>query len=302
MNNVYFSNEGMTSTSANYYANIAKEMQNAATERLNSVKFFKTSVAVIGSNEKQLMSEGTLDLGFIESDLNTLASLNAFCAWVREAIKEKENQSNEVNKITIERWARLYGIELPNGPELARDPETITEQDVMNSWDINKRNKYLRLEAFAATFGKYIHVDGTYSKARKEAHKRLNNPISKEGTGRDMVLYYSEPSIPIDQVDGLFLSLQDRYRSYEKELNFMKAELKETANTLNIEARDKYFLAIEEYRALNQEFQAKWTELRNQFNNWRTQELERISKLKITVPDNLKNIFKTIQEAGDASK
>ena len=302
MNNVYFSNEGMTSTSANYYANIAKEMQNAATERLNSVKFFKTSVAVIGSNEKQLMSEGTLDLGFVESDLNTLASLNAFCAWVREAIKEKENQSNEVNKITIERWAKLYGIELPTCPELTRDPETITEQDVMNSWDINKRNKYLRLEAFAATFGKYIHVDGTYSKARKEAHKRLNSPISKEGTGRDMVLYYSEPSVPIDQVDGLFLSLQDRYRSYEKELNFMKAELKETANTLNIEARDKYFLAIEEYRALNQEFQAKWSELRNQFNNWRTQELERISKLKITVPDNLKNIFKIIQEAGDTSK
>jgi hypothetical protein len=82
----------------------------------------------------------------------------------------------------------------------------------------------------------------------------------------------------------------------------MKAELKETANALNIEARDKYFLAIEEYRALNQEFQAKWSELRNQFNNWRTQELERISKLKITVPDNLKNIFKIIQEAGDTSK
>ena len=69
MNNVYFSNEGMTSTTANYYANIAKEFQNAATERLNSVKFFKTSVAVIGSNDKQLMSEGTSDLGFISEDL-----------------------------------------------------------------------------------------------------------------------------------------------------------------------------------------------------------------------------------------
>ena len=302
MNNVYFSNEGMTSTSANYYANIAKEMQNAATERLNSVKFFKTSVAVIGSNERQLMSEGTQDLGFIEGDLNTLAALNAFCAWIREAIKEKENQSNETNKITMERWAKLNGIELPVCPELTADPENITEQDVMNSWDINKRNKYLKLEAFAATFGKYIHVDGAYSKARKKAHTALNNPITKEGTGRDMVLYYTESSVSIDQVDGLFLSLQEQYRSYEKELNHMKAELKETANTLNIEARDKYVAAVEEYRTLSREFNAKWTEIRNQFVNWRTQELERISKLKITVPDSLKDIFKMIKEAGDASK
>ena len=51
MNNVYFSNEGLTSTSANFYANIAKELANAATERLNNVKFFKTSVAVIGSSD-----------------------------------------------------------------------------------------------------------------------------------------------------------------------------------------------------------------------------------------------------------
>ena len=73
MNNVYFSNEGMTSTTANFYANIAKELQNAATERLNSVRFFKTSVAVIGSREKQLMEAGNESLDFIPDDLKTIA-------------------------------------------------------------------------------------------------------------------------------------------------------------------------------------------------------------------------------------
>jgi hypothetical protein len=80
----------MTSTTANFYANIAKESQNAASERLNSVKFYKTSVAVIGSREKQLMEAGNDSLDFIPNDLKTLAEMNAFCAWVREAIKEKE--------------------------------------------------------------------------------------------------------------------------------------------------------------------------------------------------------------------
>ena len=42
MNNVYFAKEGMTSSTANFYANIAKELQKAAAERLDNVKFFQT--------------------------------------------------------------------------------------------------------------------------------------------------------------------------------------------------------------------------------------------------------------------
>ena len=42
MNNVFFGQDGLTSTSANYYANIAKELQEAAAERLNNLRFFNT--------------------------------------------------------------------------------------------------------------------------------------------------------------------------------------------------------------------------------------------------------------------
>ena len=80
MNNVYFGNEGMTSTTANFYANIASELKQAATERLNNVRFYNLSVAVIGSYEKQLMSVGNKDLGFIGLGLQESASMNAFCA------------------------------------------------------------------------------------------------------------------------------------------------------------------------------------------------------------------------------
>ena len=249
MNNVYFANEGMTSTTANYYANIAKEYQNAATERLNSVKFFKTSVAVIGSTEKQLMAHGVTSLDFIPSDLDLLASLNAFCAWVREAIKEKEAQIYAVNRMTLTEWAEKFEYTLPKLPSLPDDLTPISEKDVMDSWDINKRNKYLRLEAFAATFGKYIHQDGAYSKARKKAHHALNTPITSEGSGRDMVLYYTEESVDIAAVDAMFMTLQEQYRSYEKELNQMKAELKEAVNELSRKAYDQHQIALDAYQA-----------------------------------------------------
>jgi hypothetical protein len=302
MNNVYFSNEGMTSTTANFYANIAKELQNAATERLNNVKFFKTSVAVIGSADKQLMSTGNTDLDFIFPDLDLVSSYNAFCAWVREAIKEKDNQISEVNRTSIDEWAKANGIELPESPRVPKDPCVFTEQDVLNTWDINKRNKYLRLEAFAATFGKYIHPEGAFSTARKKAHTALNKPITKDGIGRDMVLYYTESTVDIEQVDDLFMALQDKYRSYEKELNQLKAELKEVANKVTCDNNARYQVQLDEYRASHREYTAQCSDLRAQFNTWRTTEVERISKLKIAIPDVLKPVFKTIKAIGDTSK
>lgn len=302
MNNVYFSNEGLTSTTANYYANIAKELQMAASERLNNVQMYNTSVAVIGSNEKQLMSAGLRNLTFINNDLPHLASLNAFCAWVREAIKEKEEQSRDVRQLTIEQWAERMGIKLPEWPSHPTDPAVITEQDVMNTWDINKRNKYLRLEAFAATYGKYIHPDGAFSKARKRAHEVVNKPITKEGVGRDMVLYYSDLTVDPQIIDATFMSLQDQYRSYEKELNQMKAELKEAVNDLTRKAYEKYQLDVAHWKEQQKLYSSELGKLQSEWVKWRTDELERISQLKITIPDALKDIFRVIQKVGATSK
>jgi hypothetical protein len=302
MNNVYFSNEGLTSTTANYYANIAKELQMAASERLNNVQMYNTSVAVIGSREKQLMSAGLRDLTFITLDLPHLASLNAFCAWVREAIKEKEEQSRDVRQLTIEHWAERMGIKLPEWPSHPTDPAVITEQDVMNTWDINKRNKYLRLEAFAATYGKYIHPDGAFSKARKRAHEVVNKPITKEGVGRDMVLYYSDLTVDPQVIDSTFMSLQDQYRSYEKELNQMKAELKESVNDLTRKAYEKYQLDVAHWKEQQKLYSSELGKLQSEWVKWRTDELERISQLKITIPNALKDIFRVIQKAGATSK
>jgi uncharacterized protein YukE len=302
MNNVYFGNEGMTSTTANYYANIASELKQAATERLNNVRFYNLSVAVIGSHEKQLMSVGNKDLGFIDLDLQEIASMNAFCAWVREAIKEKDEQISKVNNLRMEDWTTEQGINMPLMPSYPEKPEDFTETDVMNSWDINKRNKYLKLEAFASTYGKFIHPEGSYNNARKNAHYAVNNPITKEGTGRDMLLYYKEPSVSIQDVDKMFLTLQEKHREYEKELNCMKAELIETMNDWNRQASGEFQKLQDEYNAKCREYNSTINNLRTKFLAWKRDENERISKLKITIPDSLKATFKIIKEVGDTSK
>ncbi len=298
---VFFGNEGLTSTSANYYANVAQEMIQAATERLNSVKFYQVSVASIGGGEKQLMTVGQTSLDFIKDDLEKSAEMNSFCAWVREAIKKKEELISYTTACSIEKWARENNVEIPEQPQYPDSPIKADEKEVMDSWDANKRNKYLRLEAFASTYGKYIHPKGAFSKARKEVHAAENCPIYKEGSGRDLILYYQDPTIEVEKVDNMFMSLQDTYRSYEKELNALKAELKEEVNKLSNTQEQEYREKMAEFKAKYDKYTSELGELRSRFNSWKTSEMERISKLKIALPKNLLDIFEEIRRQGDSS-
>lgn len=298
---VFFGNEGLTSTSANYYANVAQEMIQAATERLNSVKFYQVSVASIGGGEKQLMTVGQTSLDFIKDDLEKSAEMNSFCAWVREAIKKKEELISYTTACSIEKWARENNVEIPEQPQYPDSPIKADEKEVMDSWDANKRNKYLRLEAFASTYGKYIHPKGAFSKARKEVHAAENCPIYKEGSGRDLILYYQDPTIEVEKVDNMFMSLQDTYRSYEKELNALKAELKEEVNKLSNTQEQEYREKMAEFKANYDKYTSELGELRSRFNSWKTSEMERISKLKIALPKNLLDIFEEIRRQGDSS-
>lgn len=298
---VFFGNEGLTSTSANYYANVAQEMIQAATERLNSVRFYQVFVASIGGGEKQLMTVGQTSLDFIKDDLEKSAEMNSFCAWVREAIKKKEELISYTTACSIEKWARENNVEIPEQPQYPDSPIKADEKEVMDSWDANKRNKYLRLEAFASTYGKYIHPKGAFSKARKDVHAAENCPIYKEGSGRDLILYYQDPTIEVEKVDNMFMSLQDTYRSYEKELNALKAELKEEVNKLSNTQEQEYREKMAEFKAKYDKYTSELGELRSRFNSWKTSEMERISKLKIALPKNLLDIFEEIRRQGDPS-
>lgn len=301
MNNVYFAKEGeagMTSTTGSHYANIAKEMIKSTEKKLYGVKFYQTSISAIGSAEKQLMSQGSSDISFIDDALREIAEANSFCAWVREAIKEKEAQQLAVSRKDLDKWLEEQGIEIKKEPKYPENVKIVEEQDIINTWDINKMNKYYRLEAYASTIGNYIHPGKNvknYNDARRAMHHAINNPITKEGSGRDTVLYYSEATVDPDVVDSQFLKMQDMHRSYEKELNAMKAELKETVNNINQQRYDEYQVKIDAYYAEDRAYNAWQKEMRNKLNKWKVSETERLSKLKIVVPKDLSGIFQKVK-------
>ncbi len=299
--NVFLGKDGLTSTSANYYANIAQELIQSAIQRLNSVKFYQTSIKLIDGNADQLMTVGLSSADFIYKDLEKLAKMNSFCAWVREAIKKKDGMLAEVPRYSIEKWAEDNSIELPESPAYPTTSPKVDEQDIIDSWNAEKRNKYLTLEAFASTYGKYIHPKGAFSKARQDAHFAANNPIYTEGSGRDLILYYQASTIEVEKIDEMFMSLQDIYRSYEKELNAMKAELKEAVNKANIAIGIENQKKLADYKVVYDMYCLENEKLNNQFDNWKISEQERISQLKITLPTDLVEIFEEIRKQGDLS-
>ena len=73
--------------------------------------------------------------------------------------------------------------------------------------------------------------------------------------------------------------LQSKHREYEKQLNMMKAEVKESVVKLTVEYNQHYENLLEIYRNEYNEYNSKLLELRSQYNTWITKTLENISKL-----------------------
>lgn len=301
MNTVYFAKkgeQGLTSTQANFLANMAKEMQEEAINSLNNVGFYDTYVSIIGQEGRQLMSMGhTCD--FL-ADLELVSSLNSFCAWVREAIKEKDSQMESVRFLDVDTYCSIHNIEKPTVPICPEKPKDYTEEDIMSQWDINKRYKYLKLEAFAATFGKYIHPAGSFAKARKDAHHIANVPLDYQGEGRDTIFFHRELNMSRDNIEETFMSLQSHYRSYEKELNYLKAELKDSVTKLNHELHEQYVLAYEQWSAAYKDYNEKMIYMQQQLKDFKLQELDRVANLRIAIPNELKQIFELIKSCESA--
>lgn len=150
-NNVFFGENGLTSTSANHVANLAKEYVQETESQLANIKLYKSEVALIGTDNKQLLSDGLTDedLQNIETGLNQVTEAKSLIAWLREAIKARSASLNEAEAVTIEEWAAELGLTLPVKPV---KKAAVTKEDIIDRMNIKERNRIFALETKAATF------------------------------------------------------------------------------------------------------------------------------------------------------
>ena len=115
INEIFFDNHGLTSTSASHLADLAQEVIAGNEAKLKNMTFVTTKVDIVGSPSE---SGKTICVGYDENMLNQvhplleeIASMNAFCAWMREAVKAKDKEMKRVANFTFEEWCTLQGVE-----------------------------------------------------------------------------------------------------------------------------------------------------------------------------------------------
>lgn len=274
---IFFGESGLTTTSANHIANIAKEKYQLLLKQLETITLYNTNIGLIGS-EKQPLSYGVETLSNVKPSLETIAQLKSLIAWLREAIKAKERLFEDVK-------SENFGLVAPIQPICEN---VMTEDEYVATWSIKKRNRYYFLETMCATIGSYIHPNGAFAKAREEYMNKLTNPLKVVGQGRDTTIYEYLPSIDSEEVENTFMVLQSEYRTYQAELNSLKYEIEEAIRSDNLTKSNKYSSEMRNYEASLENYNAEIKTLRLKEN-------ERISNLKIIIPDTLQKIYQEVK-------
>ena len=287
-NKVFFGENGLTSTSANHVANLAKEFISSSENYLNSISFVNCEVGLIGSDKNQTYSLGVRDLSNVESILADIAKCKALIAWLREAIKAKNSLISDINNLNIFSYCQLKEIPYPERPQL---PNYLTAEKYYDSLPIKERNEYYSLEAEAATLGQFIHPGGNLSKQRSLLSEKLMHPIKSEGEGRDTVLYKYSPSISLTEVDDTFFKLQSKHREIQARLNGMK-------HLCEVAMQQDHLQKGNAYKAADTDYSAKMHEIENECNIYKEEELAKVQNLKIVIPNSLESIYKKIQSLG----
>lgn len=286
-NEIFFGESGITATSANHIANMAKEQIEGELMELENLRFYETEQGLLETGTFVVTKTGLSGKGLeaIPAKLESIAESKALCAWLREAIKAKAHLTRDLENLTMFEWAKNVGKEIPEQPKVPKMP---SKEDIIAEYGVGLRNKIFTLEAYAAAYGSAVHPEGGLSKARKDLMKVLTSPNKVSGTGRDTIVDRYTPTVSGEKVDEVFFAIQKKHRNAQAEYNTIMYEAESTA-------KDRYAAALAEYREQSAKFNEDIANLTAEFNEYVVNERKRISDLKIIIPDNLKEIYQNVK-------
>ena len=283
-NKIFFGTKGITSTSANHIANIAKEVMEESRALLENITFVNCNVGLISSDVSRLTEKGydTDELRNIVLSINRVAECNALIAYLREAIKAKEEELSYIEGITTAKFLKIKGIEVAD-PRNLYNLDLMAEEDAIALLSPQERIDYL-LEATAAAIGNRIHPGKSFSEARRKLELKRKEPIKLVGSGSDALVYAYSPSADVDEVNDTFMELQSAHRTANKQLNSLKFKVKQIMDDHNLKAKREYAAQSEEYDRII----ATYTKQAEAFIEEQKKEL---LELKIVIPSDFQKLF-----------
>lgn len=284
----FFGANGLTSTSANHVANLAKEFCDSKQELLKSINFVTAETTAAGNKyvtQKESSKEFVLnDVPTIVKDIQEATRL---IAWIREALKAKEDAAGELP--TCETWYKKNtGKDFPYVPHHA---PVVTEDEIIAGWDQDKYCSLFNHQTNASVVGQLIHNTGTITMARKRYNNKVANPVTVENSGRDLTVTEYTSNFTSEEVEDVFFKLQDAHREEQAKYNKLRHEIDTTIQEDQIRKDKEYDQAYAEYSSVV-------SQIRTQYITYISEAKKEISDLKIVIPDSLKEIYEKVKKLG----
>ena len=248
--NPFFNVSGLTSSEANYVCERIKERLKPIQDLVSSIETHTSSI----DGEPLDTFTKVDDIG---GKLNEIGSLYAISAYLRTAIKEKENRLEIVNKKLNEVLVKAEQEVKPIDYEPLNQLRDITIEDYLKTLSLEDMVCYKEAEAKAAHIGKYIHN------------------------------FKNTPLYELSELQQLQEQLLAEHREYESEVNFYKAQFRTYQNNCKLQYE-------QELQCLLQERQAKVNALVVEKTAELTKLKETIANYRIVVPNVYKETIGTL--------
>lgn len=297
-NDIYFGEEGMTSTSAQHVSAMANVMVQDTKQHLMGLRLYEKSIRVIGDVECKV-EEVNNTLPEISDGVKQICKANALIAWLREAVKEREKAQQYVQDMTLDKWMELEGIEKPTSPQPPMMPK-INFQDyntiLETGLTVKEYNRFVELNSALAVYGEMIHDKGLLTRQKNELARIMQNPTEVKESGRDTIIttYKVDVNIGVD-LDKLYTELQSEYRKLQAEKNGIEAKFSNMAMAYQTRKMEEWKAAKSQYDRDLTRVNSELVGIQTRMQEWKKQRLEELAALKIIIPNDLKALYKSLQ-------
>ena len=298
-NDIYFTTEeGMTSTSAQHVSAMANVMVQDIKNRLMGLRLYEKSIRVIGDAEVTVETVNNT-LPEIAESVKRICKANALIAWLREAVKEREQAQKYVSDMSLDDWMKKQGIEKPVSPEPPQMPR-INFQDYKTILDtgisVKEYNRFVELNSALAVYGEMIHEKGLLTRQKSELARIMQNPTEVKESGRDTIIttYKVDVNISAD-IDNLYTELQSEYRKLQAEKNGIEAKFSNLAMDYQTRKMEEWKAAKSQYDRDLTRVNSELVGIQTRMQEWKKQRLEELAALKIIIPNDLKALYKSLQ-------
>lgn len=283
----FFGDSGLTATSANHIANLLKIRYEAIENELGSLNFVTEKMSIIGdANEHIMHSSNVLSVDEIKVKLEEISRCKGFIAFLREAIKCKNNLARE-----IEDYQSDVNIPIPLAPSPV---SPLSEIDIVDAMSIGDRVQYLTTEARAATYGMWIHPGGHLDHQRQKAFDCFSEPTKVAQAGRDTVFINRAVAVPMAEIDALMMTLQAEHRKSEAALNGYKHDIELKMRADAQEKLDAYRAQKVEYDKAMDEYQRHLADIAAADQQRRLDRRKEIEALKIIIPNQYRDLYNAV--------